>query len=334
MPDPELTTAVEHVPEEQSPQTQPIDPPIELSIAATAPPKPAVLNAEAPVWQTKTLTARKAGGRRSYAVKQVDAPAPTIPPGFEAQAIASGPVSKAPATFPSGASHLSANALPFSATSHGSMYFLPGRDAEPPAVFPSEAFHLSPNAGNGKVARRPAIKKKQSAGGGGTISESLDCLGTDSSVEAATRRDVSPISQEDSTHRPDNEMTGTQHSRIKPATLSELRHKFVDTSLLKKSAADEFQQTDPVPVSPLNPEEAARAALSAAFNERESTRKRLVTSYTQNCALEFDEKAKAYKARRQALAALMPSGCLSIKDDEAFPHLSTKDTLEPKVCDN
>lgn len=59
---------------------------------------------------------------------------------------------------------------------------------------------------------------------------------------------------------------------------------------------------------------------------------RLNTNYSLDAALEFDERAKIYNARRERLAALMPGKTLSIEDERSFPLLSAKDTVEPQVC--
>jgi hypothetical protein len=143
---------------------------------------------------------------------------------------------------------------------------------------------------------------------------------------------VSPVSPESITHSPNNVTNGVDHSQIRPATLDELQHKFVDTTLVRNKPADWPEHATPVQTPPLNPEHAARDALIIAYSEREATRVVLNTTYTHDCALDFDEKARAYKTRRQELAALMPSGQLSRDDVESFPYLSSKDTLEPKVC--
>ena len=60
-------------------QAQPVEPPN----AQTTPPK-ATPTAETATWQTKALVARKMGGRRPYAMKQVDilAPVSAAPPGL------------------------------------------------------------------------------------------------------------------------------------------------------------------------------------------------------------------------------------------------------------
>jgi hypothetical protein len=92
-----------------SPQAQSF----ELPDAGTASPRPAT-PAEVPVWQTKALTARKAGGKRSYAVKQVDSLAPAIPPGFGPLKPVSETVNKSAVIPSEGAVQLSANAVPFS----------------------------------------------------------------------------------------------------------------------------------------------------------------------------------------------------------------------------
>jgi hypothetical protein len=134
-----------------------------------------------------------------------------------------------------------------------------------------------------------------------------------------TDKDVSPVSPESISHSPNNVTNGVDHSQIRPATLDELQHKFVDTTLVRNKPADW-------------PEHAARDALIIAYSEREATRVVLNTNYTHDCALDFDVKARTYKLRRQELAALMPSGQLSRDDVESFPYLSAQDTLEPKVC--
>jgi hypothetical protein len=418
------TPTIETTERQLSPQAQPF----ELPDAGTASPRPAT-PAEAPVWQTKAWTARKSGGKRSYAVKQVDSLAPSIPPGFgplkpvsetvnklavipsesavqlSANAVPFSPslgldtsaleaaadpcvsafdlrpnaaplsssedwntdASGATETPSSDAVQLSANALPFSSSPDRTPGVLeaealyatwptrpavrppPGLPSSPkynensqpkalsehvastPSVFES-TMHNEP-AGTNKRARRSVIEKVQSAEDQGTFyKRRLRCLVTDKSLEVETGKDVRPVSPEDIAHSPNVVTTGLDHSKIRPATLDELQHKFVDTTLVRNKPADWPEHTTPAHTPPLNPEHAARDALIIAYNEREATRVVLNTNYTHDCALEFDEKARSYKMRRQELAALMPSGQLSRDDVESFPYLSAKDTLEPKVC--
>lgn len=128
--------------------------------------------------------------------------------------------------------------------------------------------------------------------------------------------------------------TAAIYKNVKPAEFSGLQHRFIDTSQLKKASRNEAQQTLPAKTKPPTLEEAARKALVAAFSERESSRLRLNTNYSLDGALEFDERAKIYNARRERLAALMPGKTLSIEDERSFPLLSTKDTVQPQVCRN
>jgi hypothetical protein len=158
------------------------------------------------------------------------------------------------------------------------------------------------------------------------------CLFTDKSLEVETDKDVSPVSPESIAHSPNNVTNEVDHSQIRPATLDELQHKFVDTTLVRNKPADWPEHANPAHSPPIDPEHAARDVLIIAFSEREATRVELNTNYTHDCALKFDEKARVYKLRRQELAALMPLGQLSRDDVESFPYLSSKDTLEPKVC--
>jgi hypothetical protein len=128
-------------------------------------------------------------------------------------------------------------------------------------------------------------------------------------------------------------------SDIEPANMDQLRHKFLDTSVLKKTPVQKPQQKPlpvihqkPLPVfRPTNPEEVAREALIIAFHERESIRVELSRNYSEECVERFSQKAEEYKVRREALASLMPSGNLSLEDEASFPHLSTTDTNVPMV---
>jgi hypothetical protein len=134
----------------------------------------------------------------------------------------------------------------------------------------------------------------------------------------------------------------TVSTNIKPANMDQLRYKFLDTSCLKKTPAQMPQQKlkplpaihqKPLPAfHPINPENFAREALIVAFHARESTRVELSRNYSDACVERFSQKAQAYKAKRKALASLMPSGNLSPEDEASFPHLSTKDTDPPVVC--
>jgi hypothetical protein len=161
--------------------------------------------------------------------------------------------------------------------------------------------------------------------------KTLRCLFTDKSLEVETSKDVSPVSPGNIAQALVVVVPGVGHSQIKPATLDELQHKFADTTMLRNKPADWTEDATPAHTTPLDPEHAARDALIVAYSEREASRVELNTNYTRDCALGFDEKARAYKMRRQALAALMPLGQLSRDDVESFPYLSSKDTLEPKV---
>jgi hypothetical protein len=124
----------------------------------------------------------------------------------------------------------------------------------------------------------------------------------------------------------------TVPSDIEPANMDQLRHKFLDTSVLKKTPVQKPQQK-PLPAFRLtNPEGVAREALIIAFHERESIRVELSRNYSEESVERFSHKAEKYKARRKALASLMPSGNLSLEDEASFPHLSTTDTNVPMVC--
>jgi hypothetical protein len=132
----------------------------------------------------------------------------------------------------------------------------------------------------------------------------------------------------------------TVSTGIEPANMDQLRHKFLDTSCLKETPVQKPQQKrlpaihqKPLPAFlPINPENVAREALIVAFHARESTRVELSRNYSDACVERFSQKAQAYKAKRKALASLMPSGNLSPEDEASFPHLSTKDTDPPVVC--
>jgi len=124
------------------------------------------------------------------------------------------------------------------------------------------------------------------------------------------------------------------YNNVKPVELSELQHRFIDKSLLREAPRNNQHQILPAKTTPPTPVEAAREALVIAFNERESCRIQLNTNYSTDGALEFDEKAKIYNMRREELAELMPQKALSGEDDISFPWLSTKDTVEPQVCES
>jgi hypothetical protein len=124
----------------------------------------------------------------------------------------------------------------------------------------------------------------------------------------------------------------TVPSDIEPANMDQLRHKFLDTSVLKKTPVQKPQQRPLPAFRPTNPEDVAREALIIAFHERESIRVELSRNYSEESVERFSHKAEEYKARRKALASLMPSGNLSLEDEASFPHLSTTDTNVPMVC--
>lgn len=186
----------------------------------------------------------------------------------------------------------------------------------------------------GNIARRSAIKKVEPAQWQGNVSYLLKHCVTDMSADAGTNKDAKLDRAKDTTSNFGLRTTATIYDSIKPATLGELRHKFIDTSPLKKAPGNEHRQFQPVEVTPLSPEEAAHEALVIAFNERESSRIQLNSHYSLDGALDFDEKARTYNSRRQELAAIMPSGQLSGDDVWTFPFLSTKDTVEPQVCES
>jgi len=134
---------------------------------------------------------------------------------------------------------------------------------------------------------------------------------------------------------------------VEPMEIDSLRHRFLDTSVLKetpvrhrpletpvleKTLAKKLQLKLMPAIQPTSPEQAAREALVNAFHERESTRVELSHHYSDACVGIFLQKAQEYKARRKALASLMPSGNLSFEDEASFPYLSTKGTQEPMVC--
>jgi hypothetical protein len=119
---------------------------------------------------------------------------------------------------------------------------------------------------------------------------------------------------------------------VEPVQIDQLRHRFLDTSVLKVTPAEKPQLKLMPAIQPISPEEVAREALVNAFHERESTRVELSRNYSPACVERFLERAQEYKARRKSLASLMPSGNLSFEDEASFPYLSTKDTNEPMVC--
>jgi hypothetical protein len=126
--------------------------------------------------------------------------------------------------------------------------------------------------------------------------------------------------------------TLTVSANVEPVKIDQLRHRFLDTSVLKEPPIEKPQLKLWPAIPPISPEEVAREALIIAFHERESTRVELSRNYTQEYVERFLEKAQEYKERRKALASLMPSGNLSFEDEASFPYLSTKDTQEPVVC--
>jgi hypothetical protein len=119
---------------------------------------------------------------------------------------------------------------------------------------------------------------------------------------------------------------------VEPVKIDLLRHKFLDTSVLKETSIEKPQLKLLPEILPINPVEVAREALVIAFHERESTRVELSRNYSHECVERFLEKAQEYKEKRKALASLMPSRNLSFEDEASFPYLSTKDTQEPVVC--
>lgn len=131
---------------------------------------------------------------------------------------------------------------------------------------------------------------------------------------------------------PTTDLTSNAHKSIEPTPLNLLRPNFIETMVLRDRSCPQERPSKQVTDKPLSPEEAAREALIWAYRERESARVRLSMDYSPECALTFDVSAKEYKAKRSELAALMPSGMLSTEDEESFPFLSTKDTVEPQVC--
>lgn len=120
--------------------------------------------------------------------------------------------------------------------------------------------------------------------------------------------------------------------QVVEAALESVQNGAVEVSPLTDMFNDGLKTPLTAILSPLTPEEAAREALKTAYREREAFRKKLTTGYSQERALEFAEKARTYKEKRQDLAACMPWGELSIADEQEFPYLSTKDTVEPQVC--
>lgn len=130
------------------------------------------------------------------------------------------------------------------------------------------------------------------------------------------------------------EIDQLRHRFLDTSVLKEtpVRHRLLETPVLKKTLAEKLQLELMSAIQPASAEEAAREALVNAFHERESTRVELSHNYSDACVELFLQKAQEYKARRKALASLMPSGNLSFEDEASFPYLSTKDTQEPMVC--
>jgi hypothetical protein len=146
-----------------------------------------------------------------------------------------------------------------------------------------------------------------------------------------TKQDVRAGPAHATTNTADFDTTREIYNNVRPVDFSELQHRFIDTSLLRQASRTQPEHELPTKTTPLNPEEALREAFVIAFSEREACRVQLNAHYTLNGALEFDEKAKTYNARREQLAGLMPQGELRIEDEMSFPWLSTKDTVEPQV---
>jgi len=130
------------------------------------------------------------------------------------------------------------------------------------------------------------------------------------------------------------EIDSLRHRFLDTSVLKEtpVRHRPLETPVLKKTLAEKLRPKLMPAIQPASAEEAAREALVNAFYERESTRVELSHDYSDACVELFLQKAQEYKARRKALASLMPSGTLSFEDEASFPYLSTKDTQEPMVC--
>lgn len=190
-----------------------------------------------------------------------------------------------------------------------------------------------------RVAKRSAIRKvAEPAPLSDSVSACVTNLGPSSTMKAEMGELVVSAAPEDIAIGAVQSSLGTNkgtHRGIQPATMEELREKFVDTSLLKDTSIEGRPNTPPaVIVSPPASEEAAREALKIASKEREMARVKLNTGYSHERALDFDEKAKAYKERRQDLMAFLPWRELSMEDEQAFPYLPTKDTVAPQVCHN
>jgi hypothetical protein len=124
----------------------------------------------------------------------------------------------------------------------------------------------------------------------------------------------------------------TAFTDVEPVQIGQLRHRFLDTSVLRETPIGKPELKLSPAIAPVSPEEVAREALIVAFSERESARVELSRNYYYVNVNRFIEKAREYKERRKALASLMPSGNLSFEDEASFPYLSTKDTQEPVVC--
>ncbi|GAB7334500.1 hypothetical protein MBLNU13_g06490t1 [Cladosporium sp. NU13] len=329
--------------------------PAELPTAHTTPPK-VTPPTETATWQTKELVPRKMGGRRPYAMKQVDALTPVgiAPPGLgppdPARLLAldtssnvvyevtkGGPVSvltgdltdePKPTRQTVATTKSDRFGFPLGPTSvEPYTEFDTRRNADDTSITVFEHIQnssghvdqrLAEDLGDGpqrKIARRSAIRKVQPAQTG----------------NAQTSTDMRPDHSNGSVDTSNYGTTAAIYKNVRPAEFSDLQHRFIDTSQLRKASRAEPQQTLSARAKPLSPEEAARKALTTAFSERESSRVKLNTNYSIDGALEFDEKAEVYNMRREQLAALMPGKTLSSEDKMSFPWLSAKDTMEPQT---
>lgn len=166
------------------------------------------------------------------------------------------------------------------------------------------------------------------------LAEPADVVPRNRIARSSAIKKVQPAQhlQLEPTHPTDQAVTIPPKTCVVPATTDNVTTR-VEVSPLTDSSSGACPETPLTAiVSPLDPEEAAREALKTASRERESFRKKLTTGYSQERALEFAEKARMYKEKRQDLADCMPWGELSIADEKSFPYLSTKDTTEPQVC--
>lgn len=317
-----------------------------------------------PAWQTKSVRERKTGGGRAYAVKQVDVftpmesflePTPGTVEALESfheptsattvaiapsESVASGETTMQ--SFPTPIPTMQRPALtprpvvklPGMNLSSGNELCVPKE--KPKLQSPTLAIEEHPAVFAPRRARRSAIrlvKPEISLYMAPDLPQSQ--TETNDNLEKVEVKDLSePIVSQDTSNIAMNGPEPTIFANVEPLEIDRLRHRFLETSALKDVPREKPQHQVLPTIHPTSPEENAREALTIAFNERECLRVELSMNYSQDCVERFLEKAQEYKARRKALALLMPARNLSPEDEASFPHLSSKDTDEPQVSND